>query len=216
MCQREIDLSFFNPQDLEQVELLAQLIRQLHVRGHCPATSGNYSLRSLVDPLQFFISESGIDKQSLQVENFVSVNTVGELHPHFAGRKSSDETGLHLMIYNKLEAGCVLHSHHVNTILFADLFSEVEAAWLENLELLKGLAGVTTHEVRVPIPIFNNTQDISELVKKIEPIFGKYQHLHGFLLRGHGLTCWGENFQEAKRHLEVFEYIFSYYLERKT
>jgi methylthioribulose-1-phosphate dehydratase len=209
-------LSSFKSEDMEQMDLLAQLIRQLNQRGHSPATSGNYSLRSLTNSDKIIISESGIDKQNFLVENFVSINKAGELDSAFSSRKSSDETDLHLMIYDKSKAGCVLHSHHLNSVLFADIFSGKDIAWLEDLELLKGLAGVDTHEARVPLPIFDNSQNISVLVKEISPIFEKHQALQGFLLRGHGLTCWGKDLHEAKRHLEVFEYIFSYYLERRV
>jgi methylthioribulose-1-phosphate dehydratase len=30
---------------------------------------------------------------------------------------------------------------------------------------------------------------------------------HGFLLRGHGLYTWGHDLGEAKRHIEIFEFL---------
>jgi len=30
---------------------------------------------------------------------------------------------------------------------------------------------------------------------------------HGFLLRGHGLYTWGADLTEAKRHVEIFEFL---------
>jgi methylthioribulose-1-phosphate dehydratase len=31
---------------------------------------------------------------------------------------------------------------------------------------------------------------------------------HGFLLRRHGLYAWGKDLDEARRHLEIFEFLF--------
>jgi methylthioribulose-1-phosphate dehydratase len=30
---------------------------------------------------------------------------------------------------------------------------------------------------------------------------------HGFLIRAHGLYTWGEDIQEARRHLEILEFL---------
>ena len=59
------------PQDLEEMKKLANLIRVMNTQGHNPATSGNYSLRSHIDPEIAFVSESGIDKSTFTEENFL-------------------------------------------------------------------------------------------------------------------------------------------------
>ncbi|HIN34013.1 MAG TPA: methylthioribulose 1-phosphate dehydratase, partial [Nitrospirales bacterium] len=30
---------------------------------------------------------------------------------------------------------------------------------------------------------------------------------HGFLIRGHGLYTWGKTIQDAKRHVEILEFL---------
>jgi methylthioribulose-1-phosphate dehydratase len=40
-------------------------------------------------------------------------------------------------------------------------------------------------------------------------------HCYGILLAGHGIYVWGKSIEEAKRHLEVFEYVFKYYLGKR-
>jgi methylthioribulose-1-phosphate dehydratase len=80
------------------------------------------------------------------------------------------------------------------------------------LELLKGFHGVNTHETVINIPCFENTQDILELSENIKPAILEEENNYGLLLRGHGLYVWGHSVEEAKRHLEVFEYVFKYYL----
>jgi len=32
--------------------------------------------------------------------------------------------------------------------------------------------------------------------------------VHGFLIRRHGLYTWGRDLQEAKRQVEIFEFLF--------
>jgi methylthioribulose-1-phosphate dehydratase len=50
------------------------------------------------------------------------------------------------------------------------------------------------------------------LAESIKPAILKSTNNFGLLLRGHGVYVWGESVEDAKRHLEVFEYIFKYYL----
>ncbi|MDU4420378.1 MAG: class II aldolase/adducin family protein [Raoultella sp.] len=38
---------------------------------------------------------------------------------------------------------------------------------------------------------------------------------YGFLLRGHGLTCWGKDINEARRQLEGLEFLFECELMRR-
>lgn len=205
-------------QDHEEMKKLAQLVRILNIQGHNPATSGNYSLRSQTSPDIALVSESGIDKSKFTEHNFLPIYyQTREMHPDYKvlNRKSSDETDIHLTIYQVTKANCVLHSHMLDSLLFADLFAGKQFATIKNLELLKGFKGVKTHELEINIPLFENTQDIRALAEDIKPAILSSQNSYGLLLRGHGLYVWGETVEEAKRHLEVFEYIFRYYIRSK-
>jgi methylthioribulose-1-phosphate dehydratase len=206
----------FSSQDLKEMEKLATLVRTLNTLGHNPATSGNYSLRSQTEADTALISESGIDKSRFEAHNFIPLNyKTRQKHADFSNRKSSDETDIHLAIYEVTQANCVLHSHMLDALLFADLFPNQDFAVIKGLELLKGFKGITTHELEVSIPCFENTQDIRGLSEKIKPAILAQTHNYGILLRGHGLYAWGESVDGAKRHLEVFEYIFKYYLNSR-
>lgn len=202
-------------QDYEESKKLAALVRVMNGLGHNPATSGNYSLRSKTNPDIALVSESGIDKSKFTEDNFLPLYYQSrEMHEDYksSGRKSSDETDIHLTIYQITNANCVLHSHILDSLLFADLFPAKPFATIKNLELLKGFKGIKTHELEINIPIFENTQDIRELAERVKPAILSQPNSYGLLLRGHGIYVWGETVEEAKRHLEVFEYIFKYYL----
>ena len=38
-------------------------------------------------------------------------------------------------------------------------------------------------------------------------MLGQHPEAHGFLLRRHGLYTWGEDVAQAKRHLEIVEFL---------
>ena len=73
--------------------------------------------------------------------------------------------------------------------------------------MLKGLRGITSHEATHTLPVVNNSQNMEELVKTIQP------HLQtqtwGLLVAGHGLYTWGDNLNEARRHVEILEFLLS-------
>lgn len=199
--------------DQTQARKLASLVRALHQTGHNPATSGNYSLRPRSQMALCFISESGIDKSQFEETNLLPVLLENaQLLDGYSHRKSSAESALHLTLYQNTSAGCVLHSHLLEAILFADLFPGQASIEVGGLELLKGLSGVKTHETTVAIPCFENTQDMDDLALRLKSVLNEQPMIKGFLVRKHGLYVWGNDVDEAKRHLEVFEYLFRYYL----
>ncbi len=196
-------------------EKLATLIRKLNESGHNPATSGNYSLRHELASEYVLVSESGIDKSQFLEKNFLPVSLKTKKvkeEPVFAGRKPSDETALHLCIFQNTNAHCVLHSHLLESLLFANLYPNKDHVYFEGMELLKGFKGIKTHEVKVPVLFFENTQDIDELSVRVAKKLIEFPQTFGIILRHHGLYAWGDSVASAKRHLEVFEYLFNYYL----
>jgi methylthioribulose-1-phosphate dehydratase len=78
---------------------------------------------------------------------------------------------------------------------------------IEGFEMLKGLSGVTTHEHREWLPIIGNSQDYIGLSQTLEQILNEYRECHGVLLHQHGLYTWGDSIEEAKRHIEIFEFL---------
>jgi methylthioribulose-1-phosphate dehydratase len=46
-----------------------------------------------------------------------------------------------------------------------------------------------------------------ELAAKISIVLTEQPNAHGFLLDKHGLYSWGDNLREAKRHIEILEFL---------
>ena len=180
-------------------------------KGWSPATGGNMSVRSGEE--HCLITESGKDKGSLTAEDFLRVELASGRAPE--GRRPSAETGLHTMLYSlDPQIGAVLHTHSVNSTVL----SRVERSGtlvLEGYEMQKSLSGQTTHLDRVLIPIFDNCLEIPALADKIMASTEHAPLQYGFLLRGHGLTCWGKDVAEARRHLEGLEFLFQCELQRR-
>ncbi|GGD09531.1 MULTISPECIES: methylthioribulose 1-phosphate dehydratase [Franconibacter] len=193
---------------------LAALVEACHwigAKGWAPATGGNMSVRE--DARWCWLSESGKDKGSLTTADFLQVEIATNKAP--SGRKPSAETGLHTLIYRLFpDAAAVLHVHTVN----ATVLSRVEKSGelrLSGYEMQKSLSGQTTHLDTLPIALFDNDQDIDALAGRIEAYSRENPLRYGFLLRGHGLTCWGRSVEEAKRHLEGLEFLFECEMQRR-
>jgi len=205
----------FNERQNSEIEQLVVLIKQLNLKGHNLATSGNYSLyfESMGD--YALVSESGIDKAHFSHNHLLPVHRKTKLifnGPAYMGRKSSDETAVHLAIYNNTGAGCVLHSHFAESLLFARLHTGKEVITLTGLEMIKAFKGIKSHEENFMFPVFENTQDMDLLGQKLDIVLKSYPKTYAIMLRDHGIYVWGATVQEAKRHLEAFEYIFKFFV----
>lgn len=182
---------------------LAECGRNFYQRGWVLGTSGNFSAVVNRDPLRLLITASGNDKGQLTTEQFVHVDETCQV---IAGTgKPSDETRLHLTLAKKRDAGSVLHTHSV----WSTLLSSVGEGGIKiyGYEMLKGLAGVRTHEHEEWLPILENSQDMAELAEQLSATLDRHPNAHAVLLRGHGLYTWGANIQEAKRHVEILEFL---------
>ncbi len=193
---------------------LVACIHFLHQKGFAPATSSNYSFR-LPGEDQIHISSSGIDKGSFTENHLMLVDLNGI--PINDTRKPSAETLLHTLIYDKKkEIHCVLHTHTVYNTTLSAIFEKKGFFVLEGFEVLKGISGVRTHETQVDIPIFPNSQDMPALATSIQNYWNENPEMKGFLLAGHGLYTWGKTIAEAKRHIEIFEFLFECYYKIHT
>jgi methylthioribulose-1-phosphate dehydratase len=184
---------------------LAATAKALHARGWLSGTSGNLSAVVQTEPLLLAISASGVDKGELSAEQVLLVDE--QVRVINGAAKPSDEALLHLQIVKQRHAGSVLHTHSIWNTILSDLFVGERGFQIEGYEMLKGLAGVKTHEHREWLPIIGNSQDMRELAKTIDEVLTERPGVHGFLLHKHGLYSWGNNLGEAKRHIEILEFL---------
>jgi len=184
---------------------LVSVANSLHSRDWMLGTSGNLSAVVDRDPLRLAITPSGADKGELAKEQILLIDE--NCKNLGSEAKPSDESALHVAIVRMRGAGSVMHTHSVWSTLLSDLYGTEKGLVIEGFEMLKGLKGVTTHEHREWIPIIENSQDMSELAQTIHEVLAAYPESHAFLLRRHGLYTWGRDVKEAKRHVEILEFL---------
>jgi methylthioribulose-1-phosphate dehydratase len=180
-----------------------------HHRGWAVGTSGNFSAVLSNDPVRFIVTASGIDKSRMTRDDFVLIGADGK--PVAVSQpRSSAETLLHSVLAELPTTGCVLHTHSTWSTLLSDYYFERHGIEIRGYEMLKGLEGITTHEHRHWIPIFENTQNIAELSRLVKQRLHDPTNplTHGFLIRRHGLYAWGSDVFAARRHIEIFEFLF--------
>ncbi|MGM0836666.1 MAG: methylthioribulose 1-phosphate dehydratase [Bacillota bacterium] len=188
---------------------LADVKEELAGRDWFFGTSGNLSIKVTDDPLTFLVSASGKDKRKRTQEDFLLVNDAGEAveETHL---KPSAETLLHVEVYGKSNADCSLHVHTVDNNVISELYAEQKEIVFTGQEIIKAL-GIWEEGASVSIPIIKNHADIPKLAREFS------KHIHGdsgaVLIQNHGITVWGKTAFEAKKHLEAWEFLFSYHLK---
>lgn len=185
---------------------LADVARGFYRRGWAVGTSGNFSAVVSRDPLRLAITESGVDKGALTPEQFLLLDDTGRILD--GNGRPSAETSLHLAILRARGAGAILHTHSVWSHLLSEVYGESPGFAIEEYEMLKGLEGVATHAHREWVPILENSQDYAALSQTVAETLREQPQAHGFLLRRHGLYTWGKTLATAKRHVEIFEFLF--------
>jgi methylthioribulose-1-phosphate dehydratase len=203
-------------------ESLCAVISGIHRRGWCEGTGGNFSVVLRQQPLILLMAPSGVDKGEVTPDQLIEVD---EQQRVLRGQgKASAETLLHLEIIRGTGAGAVLHSHsQAGTLISAHLEPQIaddgggvetgiNHLELTNLEMLKGLSGVTSHQAVIRIPVLSNDQNLQRLSDRAS------RHLphapYGLLISGHGLYAWGKDLREAKRHLEIHEFLLEQFWRR--
>ena len=172
-----------------------------HSRGWVPATSSNFSARLSAE--EILITSSGQHKGRLDEHGFLRVDYHGQSLDQ--GKRPSAETGLHTLMYRRdPQVGCVLHTHSI----FATVLSMYQDnVVLEGYEVQKAFPNINTHESRLVIPVFANSQDIAALANAVNTYLDQHPATVAYLIRGHGVYTWGASIADTQRHIEAVEFL---------
>lgn len=190
----------------EIAEGLAAVAKGFHGRGWLLGTSGNLSAVVQREPLRLAMSPSGVDKGELTPEQVLLIDENARIMSAHGG-KPSDESLLHIRIVKERGAGAVLHTHSIWNTILSDLHASEGGVTIDGYEMLKGLQGVRTHEHTEWLPIIDNSQDMPALAEAVGKALSEHKEAHGFLLQRHGLYSWGDTLAQAKRHIEILEFL---------
>jgi methylthioribulose-1-phosphate dehydratase len=161
-----------------------------------------------LDAAHAAVTISGRDKGHLGIDDIMVVDLQG--HPVGTQARPSAETALHTQVYRRFAgAGAVLHTHSRAQSVASRLYAAKGQVRFEGWELQKAIAGFTTHESMLDLPVFPNTQDMEVLVHQVDAWLDAGKPLHGYLIDGHGIYTWGKDMPETRRHLEAFEFLLN-------
>ncbi len=82
--------------------------------------------------------------------------------------------------------------------------------------MLKGIPGVTNLDVHL-VPVIRNTPREPELVSQLEAVFAdpRFKTARAVVVRDHGAYIWGDDILPAKRHTEVYHFLFEAMVARR-
>jgi methylthioribulose-1-phosphate dehydratase len=190
----------------EASQRLAEVGRRFDARGWVLGTSGNFSAVLSRDPLRLAITPSARFKGELLANQILEIDENGAVANGRPERPSA-ESRLHVEVVRTRGAGAVLHTHSIWSTALSDRHAADGGVAIEGYEMLKGLAGVATHEHREWIPILDNDQNMSQLAARVRAVLSAHPTCHGFLLKRHGIYTWGDTLLDAVRHVEVLEFL---------
>jgi methylthioribulose-1-phosphate dehydratase len=190
--------------------------RDFYARGWTLGTSGNFSTLVSRKPLTLAITASAVSKGAIAANDVVVIGpnatVVAARGPRGPRRKRSGrpsaEALLHVTVARVRHAGAVLHTHSIWGTILSDVHAGEGGLTIAGYEMLKGLEGVTTHEHAEWLPILENDQNMERLARQVEATLKRFPAAHAFLLRQHGLYTWGDDLAQARRHVEILEFLF--------
>jgi len=197
------------------LSVLVDIARDFHARGWMVGSAGNLSARvHETGEDTFWITASGLPKGRLEVTDFlrVRVKDASIVEQFDASARPSAETAIHQVIYRHFpDTMACLHVHTVDSCLAcADLPPHATDVHLPSLEMIKGL-GVWQQNPVVSLPLFENSLDVANIAAAMEWRFkGTPPMVSALMIRGHGVTVWGNTVQEAYNRVEVVEFLMSY------
>jgi len=159
------------------------------------------------EPLRLAMTPSGAFKGELTPGGIVEVDGDGKRVAGPSAARPSAEARLHLEIARRRSAGAVLHTHSIWSTVLSDRHASSQGLAIEGYEMLKGLAGVSTHAHHEWVPIIENDQDMDRLAAEVADTLDRHPAAHAFLLRRHGMYTWGDTLPEAIRHVEIVEFL---------
>ncbi|MBF6218282.1 S-methyl-5-thioribose-1-phosphate isomerase [Nocardia abscessus] len=183
---------------------IADVARELYLRGWMPGTAGNISVRTGATAV---VTGSGLSKGELTERDMVTVRVADSAPVADHGRKPSAETTIHTAVYRTRPAQAVVHIHPPFATALATR-SAVPGALgtlrITDYELIKGLGG--GDPAVAEIPVVPNWPEVPRIGADIERyLLDHPDALPVLVIAGHGITAWGENLAQARDRAECLE-----------
>lgn len=195
--------------DRDARELLCEMLRLFYDKGWVSGTGGGIC-GPTADGL-LLLAPTGVHKERVRPEDFFTIDPAdGSVRRAAAdpALRPSECNGIFRAAWRERDARSVMHSHALSSVLAADRATDGALA-IAGLEMLKGIRGASNLDTHL-VPVIRNTPRESQLVEQVEAALADPRFAASFaiLVRDHGAYVWGADVWEAKRHAEVYHFLF--------
>lgn len=194
----------------ETRELLVELLRNFYARNWVSGTGGG--ICGPADGGGLLLAPTGVHKERVTAEDFFTVDIAdgGVLaRPADDTLRPSECNSIFCLAARERDARSVVHSHALSAVLAGDLAGDADHVEIRDLEMLKGIRGVGNRDVHL-LPVIRNTPREPELVEQMTRVLGdpRFASTFAIVVADHGAYIWGDDVLEAKRHTEVYHFLF--------
>ena len=198
-------------------ELLVELLGIFYAKGWVSGTGGG--ICGPADGGGLLLAPTGVHKERIRPNDFFTVNPADggiERVPDDPDLRPSECNQIFCLAARERSARSVVHSHALSAVLAGDLAGDGDHVAVRELEMLKGIRGVANRDVHL-VPVIRNTPRESELVEQLRAVLAdpRFASAHAVLVADHGAYIWGEDVWEAKRHTEVYHFLFEAAVARR-
>jgi methylthioribulose-1-phosphate dehydratase len=198
-------------------ELLVELLGVFYAKGWVSGTGGG--ICGPADGGGLLLAPTGVHKERVRADEFFTVDpTDGRVlrTPRDTELRPSECNPIFCLAARERGARSVVHSHALAAVLTADLAPDADHVAIRDLEMLKGIRGVANRDVHL-VPLIRNTPHESELVEQLRAVLAdpRFEHSFAVLVADHGAYIWGDDVWEAKRHTEVYHFLFEATVARR-
>jgi methylthioribulose-1-phosphate dehydratase len=200
-------------------ELLVELLGEFYRRGWVSGTGGG--ICGPADGGGMLLAPSGVHKERVRTDEFFTVDpSDGRVlrSPERADLRPSECNSIFCLAHRERGAWSVMHSHALAAVLAGDLAAadETDHLAIRDLEMLKGIPGVTNTDVHL-VPVIRNTPREPELVEQLQAALAdpRFADARAVVVRDHGAYIWGDDVLAAKRHTEVYHFLFEALVARR-
>ena len=205
--------------EAETRALLVELLGEFWRRGWVSGTGGG--ICGPADDGGLLLAPSGVHKERVRTDEFFTVDPDdGRVlrTPDRPDLRPSECKSIFCLAHRARGAWSVVHSHALSAVLAGDVATDEGTDHLEirDLEMLKGIPGVANTDAHL-VPVIRNTPREPELVGQLEAALAdpRFAAARAVIVRDHGAYIWGADVLEAKRHTEVYHFLFEATVARR-
>ena len=198
-------------------ELLVELLRVFYAKNWVSGTGGG--ICGPADDGGLLLAPSGVHKERVRTDEFFTVDPAdGRVlrTPDDPSLRPSECKAIFTMAARERGARSVVHSHALSAVLAGDLAADADHVAIHDFEMLKGIRGVGNRDVH-KLPVIRNTPHEAELTEQLARVLADPRFADSFavLVADHGAYIWGDDVWEAKRHTEVYHFLFEAVVARR-